>query len=363
VRKEAAELYIKRLTYIQNLFIIEISKDFLILGASSMIGGCKNNTGSGNADIAGKIRANLPWVPEKIQDLNGIPHGDMPGDKVVIGAAHIMKAELIFPRLLESLAPVLDAQPHRRAVVSVFGGSGVGKSEIASLLSHYFNRMGIGSYTLSGDNYPHRLPKYNDAERLRIFRQAGIRGLVAHGHYSRERFSVIKELQASEDDANPECAKEQPWLAIYQSEGRNGLRGYLGTENEIDFAELNGIITEFKNGADSIYLKRMGREETELWYEPVDFGGRHVLIIEWTHGNNYNIRGLDIPIMLNSTPQETLEHRRSRNRDGKTDSPFTTMVLAIEQELLISQAPRAKLIVSKNGDIISYGEFVQAMTK
>ena len=105
----------------------------------------------------------------------------------------------------------------------------------------------------------------------------------------------------------------------------------------------------------------MGREETELWYDPVDFSDKNVMIIEWTHGNNHNLQGVDIPILLNSTPQETLEHRRSRNRDGATDSPFTTMVLEIEQGMLISQAPNAKLILSKSGEILAYRDFVRLM--
>lgn len=43
-----------------------------------------------------------------------------------------------------------------RAVITVCGGSGVGKSEIASLISYYLNAEGVGAYTLSGDNYPRR---------------------------------------------------------------------------------------------------------------------------------------------------------------------------------------------------------------
>lgn len=312
-------------------------------------------------EIAGKIRSALPWIPVVIQDLHSVPTGDMPGDKVMITDKHVAKAEVIFPRLLDYLVPVLEQQPNQRAVVSVHGGSGVGKSEIASLLSYYLNRMGVGSYTLSGDNYPHRIPKYNDAERLGIFRHAGIRGLIAHGQYSKERFLVLKELQRKGDDANPEHVKSHPWMALYQNEGRNGLKNYLGTAREIDYQELNGIISQFKNGGSTLYLKRMGREEAELWYDPVDLNAIHVVIIEWTHGNNHSIQGVDIPILLNSTPQETLEYRRSRNRDGGVDSPFTTMVLAIEQELLLSQASKAKLIVSKSGDIIPYRDIVMAM--
>ncbi len=308
-----------------------------------------------------KISKEIPWPEDGLEDINGIPKGDMPGDKVVIGPNHIRKAQLIFPKLLELLLPVLDNNPHHRGVVAVCGGSGVGKSEIASLLSYGFNRMNLGSYTLSGDNYPHRIPKHNDAERLRIFRKSGIRGLLSHGQYLAERFPILKELQQTGNDANPDYVRSHPWLAIYQNEGRNGLRNYLGTPDEIDFLELTGIISQFKNGASRIFLKRMGREETELWYEPVDFSGRNILVIEWTHGNSYHLQGIDIPVLLNSTPQETLEHRRARNRDGGADSPFTAMVLAIEQELLVSQAPKAGMIVSKSGEIISYGEFVKIM--
>jgi hypothetical protein len=308
-----------------------------------------------------KIRQKLPWIPEDIRDTESIPTGDMPGDKVKIGPQHIRKAQIIFPKLLELLMQALDGNPYQRAVVVVCGGSGVGKSEIASLISYYLNRVGVGSYTLSGDNYPHRIPKYNDAERLRIFRKSGINGLISHGQYIEGRYAILKEIQESGNDSNPEYVKRYPWLSVYQSAGRNGLRNYLGTINEIDFRELTGIISRFKNGESRILLKRLGREETELWYDLIDFSDKNILIIEWTHGNNDNLQGVDIPILLNSTPGETLEHRRSRNRDGATDSPFTTMVLAIEQDMLISQAPKAKLILSRSGEILAYKDFVKLM--
>ncbi len=107
------------------------------------------------------------WTPPELPPE--IPHGDMPGDKVSIREGHIQKANGIFPALLPLLWEALAQNPARRAVVSVCGGSGVGKSEIASLLTFYLNRLGVGAYTLSGDNYPHRIPLQNDAERLRVF--------------------------------------------------------------------------------------------------------------------------------------------------------------------------------------------------
>lgn len=39
------------------------------------------------------------------------------------------------------------------------------------------------------------------------------------------------------------------------------------------------------------------------------------------------------------------------------DSPFTTMVLDIEQESLINQAHKAKIIITPNGDRLSYEEY------
>ena len=245
----------------------------------------------------------FPTLPDEI------PHGDMPGDKVEIGEKHVRKAQTIFPLLAEKL----NGLETERAVVSVYGGSGVGKSEIASLLSFYLNAAGIGAYTLSGDNYPHRIPKYNDAMRQQV----------------------------------------------HEEKGDAGLREYLGSELEINFKEVNEILRQFHEGAESIHLRRMGRTETELWYEPVDFSNVRVLVLEWTHGNNGNLRGVDIPVFLASTPAETLAHRIARNRDGNPDSPFVTKVLEMEQDLLTSQGDRASIIISKDGDVITFEDYLE----
>ena len=107
----------------------------------------------------------------------------------------------------------------------------------------------------------------------------------------------------------------------------------------------------------------MGREPGELWYDRVDFSAVRVLIVEWTHGNSDYLEGVDIPVLLNSTPAETLAHRRARNRDGKTDSAFTTLVLEIEQQKLEDQARKARLILSKQGELLSYAEYRRIMAE
>ena len=297
------------------------------------------------------------WQPPEIPE--NIPHGDMPGDKVEIGQGHIDKANLIFPLLVPMAAEA--AEKTGKAVVCVCGGSGVGKSETASLLSHYFRSAGVGSYTLSGDNYPRRIPMYNDAERVRVFRTAGLEGMLEQKVYSAEAGRTLQELWEKETDADPGKAKEYPWLAVYQQAGRKALSGYLGTDLEQDYEQLSRIIAAFKAGEETIWLKRMGRTEDQRWYDAVDFSDVQVLIIEWTHGNSDHLQGVDVPVLLNSTPEETRAHRRARNRDGKTDSAFTTMVLEIEQQELDSCAHKAKLIISKSGQVLSYEQYRRLM--
>jgi hypothetical protein len=286
-----------------------------------------------------------------------VPGGDVPGADVQVGPDRLVKAKLILPLLLDKLSAAKTLQPSGRVVVSVAGGSGVGKSGIAALLTYALNRLGIGTYLLSGDNYPHRVPPVNDAERVRRFREAGYKALVGRDGYGLEMDAAVKALWSRDADSDPTLVPEHPWLAVYQAAGADSLRRYLGTPEEIDFAEFNQILAEFHAGAASLRLKRFGREETEIWYDDVDFRDTQVLLVEWTHGNSRFLEGVDLPVYLYCTPQETLAQRLERNRDGAADSPFVTMVLGIEQESLLAQAHKAGLLVLLNGDIVSYGTF------
>ncbi len=293
-------------------------------------------------------------IPEVIK-TDEVKKGDMPGDKIVIGEDHIKKARTIFPLLVEEINKL----NRDKIVISVFGGSGVGKSEIASLLGFFLEKQGIGSYVLSGDNYPRRIPLYNDAERMSVYRSGGLKGMVKTGVYNSETRKILDELWQKETDSDPSVVTDYPWMSEYQKAGRMALKKYLGTDKEQDYEELNNIIASFRKGEEKIMLKRMGKTEEERWYDEIDFSNINVLIIEWTHGGNKRLEGIDIPVFLNSTVAETMEHRKIRARDGKVDSAFTTMVLSIEQEELFERHGDAKIIISKAGDIISAEEVTQ----
>lgn len=202
---------------------------------------------------------------------------------------------------------------------------------------------------------------YNDAERVRVFRVGGMRGMLEAGVYTRATGAELRALWAAEADADPKEAAGRAWLQIYQAEGREALAGYLGTPSEQDYDELSAIIAQFKAGGSTLLLKRMGRTEDERWYDPVDFSQTNVLIMEWTHGNSDFLHGVDIPVLLNSTPEETRAHRRARARDGKTDSAFTTMVLELEQAELDRCAHKANIIISKSGEALSYDQYRRLM--
>jgi flavodoxin len=141
----------------------------------------------------------------------------MPGDKIQIEQSHIDKAETIYP-VLRSLLP------DRKAVVCVCGGSGVGKSEIASLLAGLLREDGIKAYVMSGDNYPHRIPAENDAivcyfsrtnntERIASYiaelTSSSTYGIEAKVPYSDADINDNdKQSRANKEQAGPSCRPE-----------------------------------------------------------------------------------------------------------------------------------------------------------
>lgn len=193
----------------------------------------------------------------------------------------------------------------KRTVISIFGGSGCGKTTFSNIISEYFLNDGIGCYVLAGDNYPRRIPKRNDEERMKI----------------------------------------------YQEHGIDGLTEYLGTPNEIEFDKVNKVIEDFKADKSSISLKKMGREDGEISYEETDFFDTQILILEWTHGASEFLSGVDLSVYIDSTPEGTLQKRVKRNRDENAASELISVVLDIEQKKLLEQAKKAKIVVDRDGGI------------
>lgn len=138
---------------------------------------------------------------------------------------------------------------------------------------------------------------------------------------------------------------------IFDEKGKEGLVEYLGTPNEIEYDAVNQVIKEFKSGATSISLKKMGRAEGEISYEDTDFRNIQILLIEWTHGGSEFLSGVDLPVYVDSTPDDTLHRRVKRNRDENAASELIKTVLDIEQKKLQDQARNAKIVIGRDGGI------------
>ena len=295
-----------------------------------------------------------------VKDFNEVMGGDSPGDKVLLCQGHVENAELIMPHLVDEMQK-FDAE---KLVISVAGGSGVGKSGVAALIAHYLNVNGVKSYLISGDNYPKRRPFLNDEERTNIFRRNGLKGLVESGQYTTTNFEILTTLQKSNQDAGHEHIAHYPWLAAYIEAGTKALGAYLGSTQEQDFAELESILKAFKAKESSILLKRMGREEFEVHYDAVDFSKTKVVIVEWTHALSDELTQIDIPVLLCSTPEETLERRKLRNRGNEQiDTPFISMVLRIEQNLINEKAAKAKVFLTQEPKIITLSQFQEQLSE
>lgn len=257
----------------------------------------------------------------------------------------IRNAERLFPLILKKT----EERKEKKTIISVSGGSGVGKTGMAFLLQNMFEKQGKKSLIISGDNYPHRIPMYNDAERIARFRMSGLNGLITEGLYTDEVKEKLLELQKAGRDAEEQ--EDMQWLSIYQKYGDKALTDYLGTDQELDYEAVSNLLMQFHGGTSQLLLRHMGRTPDDIWYDRRDVSDTDILILEWTHGNSVYLQGVDVSVVLISTPEETLENRKKRNRDTAIDSPFVARVLRIEQKKINDGLDRADIIQDMHGRI------------
>lgn len=257
----------------------------------------------------------------------------------------IRNAERLFPLILEKT----EERKEKKTIISVSGGSGVGKTGMAFLLQNMFEKQGKKSLIISGDNYPHRIPMYNDAERIARFRMSGLNGLITERLYTDEVKEKLLELQKAGRDAEEQ--EDMQWLSIYQKYGDKALTDYLGTDQELDYEAVSNLLMQFHGGTSQLLLRHMGRTPDDIWYDRMDVSDTDILILEWTHGNSACLQGVDVSVVLISTPEETLENRKKRNRDTAIDSPFVARVLRIEQKKINDGLDRADVIQDMHGRI------------
>ena len=145
---------------------------------------------------------------------------------------------------------------------------------------------------------------------------------------------LYSALQTKMVDADPKYDATYPWHKAYLGYGRKALSEYLGSQAEQDYPAMQKLINAFREGENEILLRKLGEEEADFHYEAGDFSDKRVLLIEWTHAGNPNLKGVDISVFLYSTPEETFERRKKRARNANTDTPLIALVLELEQIML-----------------------------
>ena len=68
-------------------------------------------------------------------------------------------------------------------------------------------------------------------------------------------------------------------------------------------------------------------------------------------GGSKDLTGGDIPVYLDSSPEETKARRIRRGRDENAASDFIQLVVALEQKKLLRQAEHAAITLGKDGQI------------
>lgn len=212
------------------------------------------------------------------------------GEQPIVVVDNLIKASRAF-NLLDQVIPEND-----RIVIGVSGPPGSGKSQFSALLASYFAEAGHSSYIVSVDNYYHLTTHENAARRSALFREGG---------------SALKE--------------------------------YLGSQDEVDLERIEGIVSDFKAGAESVCLRKLDLVQGVVIEEQqsVSCEGIQVLIVEGTW--SLLLDSLDIYTYVMSRPDLTLQRRIKRGREAITQE--LERIIAYEQQKLEQLHPSADLVI------------------
>jgi hypothetical protein len=150
--------------------------------------------------------------------------GNMPGDVLHIGDSHRERSETIFPRAIEAFR----RSGQEKFVISVFGGSGVGKSEVGYLLAERFRGEGLPAFLVSGDNYPYRIPAENDRERESRYRYHGLLALARRSDFHQRWTNQLRAPVGARGGQCPGITKHLSLPGDISGGGTKGVGGVSG---------------------------------------------------------------------------------------------------------------------------------------
>ncbi|MBT8495895.1 MAG: hypothetical protein KJO07_22820 [Deltaproteobacteria bacterium] len=204
----------------------------------------------------------------------------MKGDRLLIHPEHTARAADI----VEQLADVLQD----RAVITVAGESGAGKSELGTEIALALNTRDIPAAVIQQDDYFVFPPKTNHEMRRRNLEQVGL--------------------------------------------------------YEVKLGLLDGNLRSFKRGDNPIYKPVVDYDADSIAYVEVDFSDHRVLVVEGTYTTTLEFA--DWRVFIDRTFEQTRAHREARGRDSL--EPFVESVLRTEHEIIASHRPLADFVVASD---------------
>jgi uridine kinase len=215
----------------------------------------------------------------------------MKGDRIVVEDYHRAAAARIAPKLV---VPIL--QKPTRHVIAVAGESGSGKSETAQALAEALAEQGLQSVILGLDDYFVLPPRSNDARR-----------------------------------------RQDPH--------------WLGPHVEVRLDALEANLREATSGKATISKPIVDYDANTIGAETIDLEGVRAVIVEGTYTSL--LKHVDTRIFIERTRQDTLEHRRKRNRGTEAGDPFVEQILALEHMIIAGHRQLADFVITKNYEVMA----------
>ena len=98
------------------------------------------------------------------------------------------------------------------------------------------------------------------------------------------------------------------------------INGFTFVETNYDYytGELHIVSEKAFSSGERSAVRCYGADDVNegvaiMKFEDVDVSDISIIILEWTHGNNENLKNIDYPIYLHSTPELTYQRRVKRN--------------------------------------------------
>jgi len=214
----------------------------------------------------------------------------MRGDVIILEDYHKAAAQKIVQNIIDDIKSL-----KRRFIITVGGESGSGKSETGKAIMDALNRKGTKAVVIGQDDYFVLPPKTNDARRR----------------------------------ADP---------------------NWLGPHIEVRMDLLEQHIIEAIQGNPVITKPLVDYQNDAILEEGLDLADVKVVIVEGTYTSL--LRNVDKRIFINRTREDTLAHRKKRERGKEVGDPFVEGILEIEHKIIAGHKHLADIIITKEYEVI-----------